>query len=63
MAKRLEQMKAMSINVNNLHIQRMHVYLNELLIQPQTEELEALRIQIGLTIPEYGVIAGNPPYT
>ena len=47
-AERLEQMKAMGMNVDNLHIQRICIYLSEPLTQPQIEELEALGLSLYL---------------
>jgi len=46
--ERLEQMKAMGMNVDNLHIQRICIYLTEPLTQPQIEELEALGLSLYL---------------
>ena len=46
--ERLEQMKAMGMNVDNLHIQRICIYLSEPLTQPQIEELEALGLSLYL---------------
>ena len=47
-AERLEQMKAMGMNVDNLNIQRIYLYLGEPLTKPQTEELEALGLRLYL---------------
>ena len=46
--ERLEHMKAMGMNVDNLHIQRICIYLSEPLTQPQIEELEALGLSLYL---------------
>jgi len=55
-AERLEQMKAMGMNVDNLNIQRIFIYLSEPLTQPQIEELEALGLSLYLDswIPPVG---------
>jgi len=55
-AERLEQMKAMGMNVDNLNIQRIFIYLSEPLTQPQIDELEALGLSLYLDswIPPVG---------
>jgi hypothetical protein len=47
-AERLEQMKAMGMNVDNLNIQRLFIYLSKQLTQSQIEELEALGLNLFL---------------
>ena len=46
--ERAEQMKAMGMDIDNLNIQRIFIYLSEPLTPPQIEELEALGLSLYL---------------
>ncbi len=67
-AERLEQMKAMGMNVDNLSIQRIFIYLSEPLTRPQMKELRALGLSLYLdswipptaSHPEGFIIADMP---